>query len=139
MALSSTSSKTAAQKFQPDTTVGRLVRGPDRTIGGHSAVWMPPAKYRNTEACDQGDDLDADLYPVLDWRGVSMRNPSRPVQKTVIEVPDLSLGKAIPNFAAGTIKGPHLAACLAKLAAEPYLILDCGQSRRRRWDIFCFS
>jgi hypothetical protein len=61
---------------------------------------MPPPEYRDTEACDQGDDLDADLYPVLDRRGIPMSNPSGPVQKTIIKVSDFSIGKAKPDFAA---------------------------------------
>jgi hypothetical protein len=63
---------------------------------------MPPPEYRNTEASDHGDALEADLYPVPDRGGVSMSNPARrvekqPVQKiTIGHVHDFSLGKAIP-------------------------------------------
>jgi hypothetical protein len=71
-----------------------------RAIGGRSGVWLPPAKYRNKEACNQDHDLDADLDPVPDRRGISMRNPMRPVQKIIIEVRDFSLDKAIAQFAA---------------------------------------
>jgi hypothetical protein len=72
-----------------------------RAIGGRSAVWPPPAKYRNKETCNQDHDLEADLYPVLDRRGISMSDPIRPpVWKIRCEVRDFSLDKAIPQFAA---------------------------------------
>lgn len=67
---------------------------------------MPPPAYRNDDACDQGDYLDADLYPVPDWGGISMSNPTRrvenqPVYKITIAVEnDFSLDKAIPDCAA---------------------------------------
>jgi hypothetical protein len=61
---------------------------------------MPPPEYRNHEACDHRDDLEADLYPVKDRRGISMSNPIRPVQQIIIEIPDFSLDKAIPQPAA---------------------------------------
>jgi hypothetical protein len=66
---------------------------------------MPPPEYCNTEACDQGDYLEADLYPVPDRGGISMSNPARrvekqPVQKiTIGGVHDFSLDKAIPYSA----------------------------------------
>jgi hypothetical protein len=66
---------------------------------------MPPPEYRNNEACDQGDYLEADLDPVPDWGGISMRNPARrvenqPVQKvTIAVVRDFSLDKTIPYSA----------------------------------------
>jgi hypothetical protein len=74
-----------------------------RAIGGHSGVWPPPAKYRNKEACNQDHDLDADLYPVPDRRGISISsisNPIRPVRKIIVEVRDFSVDKAIAQFAA---------------------------------------
>ena len=40
---------------------------------------MPPPEYCNTEACDQGDCLEADLYPVPDRGGISLGNPARGV------------------------------------------------------------
>jgi hypothetical protein len=43
---------------------------------GCSGVWLPPPKYRNNEACNQDNHLDADLYPVLDRRGISISNPT---------------------------------------------------------------
>jgi hypothetical protein len=62
---------------------------------------VPPAEYRNTEACDHRDHLEADLYPVANWGGISMSNPARavenhqPVQKiTIAGVLDFSLDKA---------------------------------------------
>ena len=67
---------------------------------------MPPPEYRDTEASDQRDHVQADLDPVPDWGGISMRNPARrvekqPVQKITIEaVRDFSLDKAIPYSAA---------------------------------------
>jgi hypothetical protein len=67
---------------------------------------MPPPVYRNNEASDQGDDLEADLYPVPDRGGISISNPARrvekqPVQKITIEgVRDFSLDKAIAYSAA---------------------------------------
>ena len=69
---------------------------------------MPPPKYRNNEACDQGDYLEAHYYPVPDRRGIPMSNPDRRVLKQVQNPGyrirtvgrDLSLGKAIPQFAA---------------------------------------
>ena len=57
-------------------------------------------KYRNKEACNQDAYLDADLYPVLDWRGVSMSDPIRPVQQIRVEERDFSLDKAMPQRAA---------------------------------------
>jgi hypothetical protein len=72
----------------------------NRAIGGPSGVWLPPPKYRNEEACNNDNYPDAYLYPVPDRRGVSMRNPTRPVQKIIIEVRDFSLDKAAPQFAA---------------------------------------
>jgi hypothetical protein len=73
---------------------------PDTHNSGCSGVWLPPPKYRNNEACDQGDYLEADLYPVPDRRGISVSNPIRPVQNITIEVRDFSLDKAMPQFAA---------------------------------------
>jgi hypothetical protein len=67
---------------------------------------MPPPEYRNTEASYQGDDLEADLYPVTDRGCVSMSNPARrvekqPVQKiTIGHVHDFSLDKTVPYSAA---------------------------------------
>jgi hypothetical protein len=66
---------------------------------------MPPPEYRDNDACDQGDHVQADLYPVPDWGGISMRNPARrvenqPVQKiTSAVVRDFSLDQAIPYSA----------------------------------------
>jgi hypothetical protein len=74
-------------------------------VCGRSGDWMPPPVYRNNEACDQGNYLDADLYPVPDRGGISMRNPARrvenqPVEKTTVDVVhDFSLDEAIPYFA----------------------------------------
>src|SRR5882757_7642717 len=66
-----------------------------------SGVWMPPPEYRNNEACDQGDYLEADLHPVPNWGGISISNPARavenhqPVQKiTIAGVFDFSFDKA---------------------------------------------
>jgi hypothetical protein len=50
-----------------------------RAIGGRSGVWLPPAKYRNKDACNQDHYPEADLNPVLDRRGISISNPIRPV------------------------------------------------------------
>lgn len=69
---------------------------------------MPPPKYRDKEASDQGKCLKAHHDPVPDRRGVSLGNVNRRVQKRVqnpvdgIGTPgrDLSLGKTIPQFAA---------------------------------------
>jgi hypothetical protein len=62
---------------------------------------VPPPKHRNKEACNQAGYLDADLYPVPGWRGISMNNTMRPpVQKIGVEVRNFSLDKAIPQFAA---------------------------------------
>jgi hypothetical protein len=67
---------------------------------------MPPPVYRNNEAGDEGDDLEADLYPVSDRGGIPMSNPARrvekqPVQKISIEgVRDFSLDEAIAYSAA---------------------------------------
>jgi len=66
---------------------------------------MPPPKYCNNEACDQGEYVEADLDPVPDWGGISMRNPARrvenqPVQKIAVAVVrDFSLDQAIPYSA----------------------------------------
>jgi hypothetical protein len=76
-------------------------------ISGCSGGWVPPAKYRNKEAPDERGNLEADCYPVPDRRGIPMSNPNRRVQKRVqnpvyrIRTPgrDLSLGKAMPQFA----------------------------------------
>jgi hypothetical protein len=61
---------------------------------------MPPPEYRDNEACDQGDYLEADLYPVPNRGGISMSNPARavedqPVQKITVVVHDFSLDKAV--------------------------------------------
>jgi hypothetical protein len=77
-----------------------LRRELSRASGVCSGVWLPPPKYRNKEACNQDNDLDAHLYPVPDRRGISISNPIRPVQKIIIEVRDFSLDKATPQFAA---------------------------------------
>jgi hypothetical protein len=77
------------------------------TISGRSGACLKPAKYRHNEASDQGDHLEAHYYPVPDWRVVSMRNPNRRVLKQVQNPVDrirtvgrdLSLGKAMPQFA----------------------------------------
>jgi hypothetical protein len=62
---------------------------------------VPPAKYRNKEACHQAGYLDADDYPVPDRRGISMNNIMRPpVQKIRVDVLDFSLDKAMAQFAA---------------------------------------
>jgi hypothetical protein len=62
---------------------------------------VPPAKYRNKEACHQAGYLDADDYPVPDRRGISMNNTMRPpVQKIRVDVLDFSLDKAMAQFAA---------------------------------------
>jgi hypothetical protein len=66
---------------------------------------MPPPEYRNTEASEQGDDLEADLYPVPDRSGISMRNPARRVENQQVQkitaavVHDFSLDEAIPYSA----------------------------------------
>jgi hypothetical protein len=71
-----------------------------------SGVWLEPAKYRNTEASDQGGYLEADLYPVLDRRGIPMSDPIRPVEKQPVQkvttsvVRDFSLDEALPQSAA---------------------------------------
>src|ERR1022692_4515984 len=76
-----------------------------RVISGRSGDWMPPPAYRNNEACDQGDYLDADLYPVPDRGGISMRNPARRVENQPVKkittgvVRDFSLDQAIPYSA----------------------------------------
>src|SRR5262245_29111227 len=41
-----------------------------------SGVWLPPPKYRNKEACNKDTYLDADLYPVLDRRGILYEQPN---------------------------------------------------------------
>jgi hypothetical protein len=70
------------------------------------AVGLEPAKYRNTEASDQGGYLQADLYPVLDRRGIPMSEPIRPVEKQPVQnvatgvVRDFSLDEALPQSAA---------------------------------------
>jgi hypothetical protein len=62
----------------------------------HAQGVVPPSEYRDKQACDQANCLDADLYRVLNRRGISMRNAARqPVQQIRIKVGDLSLGKAI--------------------------------------------
>jgi hypothetical protein len=78
---------------------------PKSAISARSGGWMPPPECRNTEASDQGDYMEADLYPVPDRGGISMRNPARrvekqPVQKiTAAVIHDFSLDKAIPYSA----------------------------------------
>jgi hypothetical protein len=66
-----------------------------------SRVGLPPPKHRNSEACKQENDPDADFYPVSDRRDVSLNDLIHrpPVQKVRTEVPDCSLDKAIPQFA----------------------------------------
>jgi hypothetical protein len=61
---------------------------------------MPP-EDRNNAATGQCEYLEADCYPVTNWRGVSKDEPVRPaekhpVDKTAIEIRNFSLGKAIP-------------------------------------------
>jgi hypothetical protein len=61
---------------------------------------MPP-EDRNNAATGQCEYLEADGYPVTNWRGVSENKPVRPVEKhpvnkAAIEICDFSLGKAIP-------------------------------------------
>jgi hypothetical protein len=74
-------------------------------ISGRSGVRVPPPKYRNNEAGDQGEYLEADLYPVPDRGGVSIRNPARraenqPVQPIATDVVHgFSLDQAIPYIA----------------------------------------
>jgi hypothetical protein len=70
-------------------------------ISGCSGAWLPPAKYRKKQARDQGNDPEADLYPVLNRRGIPISDVVSPVQKTGIPDPDFSLGKASPEFAGG--------------------------------------
>jgi hypothetical protein len=68
---------------------------------GCSGVWLPPSKYRNKEASDQANYLDAHFNPVPDRRGISMNSTIRPpVEKIRIEDRDFSLGNAMPQFAA---------------------------------------
>jgi hypothetical protein len=66
-----------------------------------SGVWLPPPKHRNSKACKQENDPDADFYPVSDRRDISLNNLIHrpPVQQVRIEVPDFSLDKAVPQFA----------------------------------------
>jgi hypothetical protein len=78
-----------------------------RARSGCLAIWVKPPKYRNAEACKQGDDLQADCHPVPDRRGISLNSPLRrgceqPVQKitTAEDVRDSSLDKARPKRAA---------------------------------------
>jgi hypothetical protein len=68
---------------------------------------VKPPKYRNADACKQGDDLQADCYPVPDRRGISLKSPLRrgceqPVQNITPgkDVRDSSLDKAGPKRAA---------------------------------------
>jgi hypothetical protein len=63
-------------------------------------VWLPPPKYRYKNACNQERYLDADLHPVPNRRGISVSDPTRPIQKTGIEIHDFSLDKAMPKFSA---------------------------------------
>ena len=68
---------------------------------------MPPAKYRNNEACDQGGCLEAHYDPVPDRRGIPKSNPKRRVLKQVQNPVyrirtvgrDFSLGEAMPQLA----------------------------------------
>ena len=69
--------------IRPYVRFGSSAR-PLGAISGCSGVWLPPPKYRNTEASDQGDYLEADLYPVPDRRGISMSNHFRPVYEQPI-------------------------------------------------------
>jgi hypothetical protein len=66
-----------------------------------SGVWLPPPEHRNSQACQQENDPDADFDPVSDRRGISLNKlvDRPPVQKVGTEVPDFSLDKAIPQFA----------------------------------------
>jgi hypothetical protein len=77
---------------------------PRRAISGCSGAWLPPPKYRNGEARKKGYSLVAHFHPVPDRRGVSVKNLTRPAQKTFCdpventttmkEGRDLSLDKA---------------------------------------------
>jgi hypothetical protein len=95
-------------RFAPDSgLMSDIARGPKDARSGCSAVWVKPPKYRNAEACKQGEDLQADCHPVPDRRGISLNSPLRrgceqPVQKitTAKGVCDSSLDKAGPKRAA---------------------------------------
>jgi hypothetical protein len=77
---------------------------PKSATSGCSDAWLPPPKYRNSEAPKKGYSLVAHFHPVPDRRGVSVKNLTRPAQKTVCdpikntstmkEGRDLSLDKA---------------------------------------------
>ena len=79
-----------------------------RAISGCSGAWLPPPKYRNSEAPKKGYSLVAHFHPVPDRRGVSVKNLTRPAQKTVgdpvkntvtmKEGRDPSLDKARPHL-----------------------------------------
>jgi hypothetical protein len=62
----------------PFTLIADMPADMDFRCHGPSAdaqgIWMPPPKYRNKEARNQERYLDADLYPVRDRRGLSMKN-----------------------------------------------------------------
>jgi hypothetical protein len=60
---------------------------------------LPPEK-QNSDAPSQNDYSGADLYPVLDRRGVPINDRTPPGRETGIDPPDLSLDKAAPQFAA---------------------------------------
>jgi hypothetical protein len=78
-------------------------------VTGCSGAWLPPPKYRNSEARKKGYCLVPHFHPVPDRRGVSTKNLTRPAQKTVYEPVqsistmkegrDFSLDKSRPHFA----------------------------------------
>jgi hypothetical protein len=94
---------TSGLPLKADIRQSRLVR-PLSAISGCSGAWVPPPKYRNSEAPKKGYSLVAHFHPVPDRRGISVKNLTRPAQKTVCdpvkntstmkEGRDLSLDKA---------------------------------------------
>jgi hypothetical protein len=97
---------TSGLPLKADIRQSRLVR-PLSAISGCSGAWLPPSKYRNSEAPKKGHSLVAHFHPVPDRRGVSVKNLTRPAQKAVCdpvenastmkEGRDLSFGKARPQ------------------------------------------
>jgi hypothetical protein len=70
-----------------------------------SGVWVPPPEYRNNKACKEKAYTNADMCPVHDRRGISMRNDIRPridlVQKVRTVGRNFSLDQALPQVTGG--------------------------------------
>jgi hypothetical protein len=61
---------------------------------------VKPPEYRNNQACDQRDHIEAHCHPVTDRHFVSLKNPGFTVQNIFTLELGFSFDKAIPESAA---------------------------------------